>query len=406
MKKRPDFLSSSEALDTILDNVFENKHEIHYLSDCCGKVLAEDINSDIDMPPFNRSAMDGYAICGTGEIRSLLPEIKAGDRTIPVVSHGIAVSIMTGAPVPEGADRVVIVEQTRIIKGNLHIESFPEQNENICFRGEDIRKGQTVLKAGQLLAPQHAGIAAMAGRELLKTVKKPSIALLTTGTEIVPPGWSPAVGQVRNANMPLMTALIKTSGFDIITGLHCTDDPSLLKSTMDQLLRNADVLLVAGGISMGRYDFVPEVLKSLQTDILFRSVSQKPGKPFFFGLWHKKPVFGLPGNPVSVLVCIEEYVIPALRKISGFRTVRKREFKGKTVFEYRKKTDRTHFLRTIVSPSSNKLTLPETSGSGDLQSTSEINSFTIIPQETDRVETGDELVFHLLATSAGEFSFQ
>jgi len=402
-------LSSPEALRTIFDSVERFRVELLPAGSCCGMVLAEGVESDIDMPPFDRSAMDGYAILGPGPWFNLLPPILAGDGKARVIEEGQAAPIMTGAPVPGGADRVVIVETATVDGEQVQFSSDPGPGGNICRQGEDIRKGDMVLSEGTRLEPHHLGIAAMAGYDTLPVYGKPGVAVMTTGSEVIPPASNPRPGQVRNANLILMQSLVRGAGFRVPFSLHTSDEPELLADSMVQALEAADLLLVAGGVSMGTHDFVPGVMKDLEIDLKFRSVAQKPGKPLTFGISSGgKPVFGLPGNPVSVLICIEEYVIPCLRRIAGFRSYRKREYAGILLDPHRQKRGRTNFLRVLASVSGSGWTLkkPETSGSGDLMSTRDVNALAISDAGRTSVARGESLPFHLLSASGGELAFE
>jgi molybdopterin molybdotransferase len=401
-------ISSEEALKQILEGAGTPVARMASLESAAGMVLAEDVLSDIDMPPFDRSAMDGFAVAGEGHRFDLLEEITAGDARDAAVSENTAAPIMTGAQVPRGADRVVIMEDCTVSDSVLLIERIPAAGANICRQGEDIRAGQVVLELGSRLGPQHLGIAAMAGRGVLRVFQKPEISLLTTGTEVIPPTWALSPGTVRNANAPLMRSLLGLAGFPAHQWAHSADDPESLRSTAEQLLSASDVLIVAGGVSMGTKDFIPSILESLGVAIRFRNVAQKPGKPLLFGLDPDgRPVFGLPGNPVAVLVSLEEYVLPLLRRMSGFRGYRKRLFHGEMTCPYGKEPGRLHFLRVLAyrERDSWMLHMPESSGSGDLMSASVTNALALVGEEASRVIPGDRIPFHFLSSSTGEMSF-
>ncbi|NOQ21262.1 MAG: hypothetical protein GQ565_01255 [Candidatus Aegiribacteria sp.] len=397
-----------KALKLVLDNSGEPEVEEISIDRAIGHVLAFDVHSDIDMPPFNRSAMDGFAISGDDLRHELLEEIVAGDARETRVKPGIACPIMTGAIVPEGADRIVIVEESVIEDSILYLEKVPPEGANICWQGEDIKKGQLVLEHGTRLSQQHMGIAAMAGRGIMPVFRKPRIAVVTTGTEIVPPTWIPSPGQVRNANLPLITTQLSMSGFPAAVSAHSADDPGSLSASFKQFLSCSDVLIVAGGVSRGTRDFVPSVLESLGVRIHFRMVAQKPGKPLTFGSSAAgNPVFGLPGNPVSVMVSIEEYVLPLLRKRSGFKGYHKRAYHGEITSDYRKKPGRLNFIRVIAYREGNswKLHHPDSSGSGDLMSTVNVNALAIVGSDQLNILAGETLPFHFFSSTAGELAF-
>jgi len=401
-------LPVEDALKLVLDNSGEPEIEVIPIEKADCRVLAENIHSDIDMPPFNRSAMDGFAIVGDALRHELLSEVVAGECLGITVKPGLACPIMTGAPLPEGADRIVIVEETVVKDSILHLEKVPPEGANICWKGEDINKGHMVLEHGTRLSQQHMGIAAMAGRSVLSVFRKPRIAVVTTGSEVVPATWIPSYGKVRNANLPMMNSQLSMSGFPSSISVHSADDPNSLRATFDQLLSCCDVLVTAGGVSKGTRDFVPSVLESIGVTLHFRKVAQKPGKPLTFGTGPAgKPVFGLPGNPVSVMVSIEEYLLPLLRKRSGFKGFRKRVYQGEMTSDYRKKPGRQHFLRVLAYREGNswKLHHPDTSGSGDLMSTVNVNALAIAETDQVNVQAGDVLPFHFLTSTAGELAF-
>jgi molybdopterin molybdotransferase len=401
-------ISTQAALDTVLEHAGMPETVDMALARAAGHVLAADVVSDIDMPPFDRSAMDGFAVAGQGKMHALREEITAGDARAVSLEPGVAAPIMTGAPVPPGADRVVMVEHARVEENRLHVETTVPQGANICRRAEDIQKGQTVLFTGRLLAPQHLGIADMAGRGVLRVYRKPTVGVVTTGTEVIASTWIPKPGQIRNANLDLMRAQLEQAGFAVHIQLHAADDPASLRATFAQLLACCDVVLIAGGVSMGTRDYVPAALETSGVKLLFRTVAQKPGKPLTFGIGPgNKPVFGLPGNPVSVMVCGEEYVLPLLRKKAGFSRIRKRTFRGTLKERYRKKKGRLHFLRVRATDTESGLQLqrPDSSGSGDLMSTAAVNALALVESDVVALEAGSVVDFHFLCAEAGELSF-
>lgn len=401
-------ISVEEALRTVLENSGEPRVLKVPAAAASGAVLAEDIHSDIDMPPFDRSAMDGFAMSGDGRTYQLQGEITAGNPGPDMVKPGFACPIMTGAPVPEGADRVAVVEDSVVEGSILHLQRVPPEGANICWKGEDIKEGEMVLEHGTRLYGQHLGIAAMAGRFVLSVYRRPAVALVTTGTEVIPPNWIPSPGKVRNANLPLMVSQLSMNGFPPVAALHSADDPGSLRETYSQLLEGCDVLITAGGVSKGTRDYVPSVLESLEVELLFRSVAQKPGKPLTFGVGPRgQAVFGLPGNPVSVLVSMEEYVLPLLRKSSGFKGYRKRVYHGRLMSDYSKKPGRLNYLRVIAYREGDewKLHHPDSSGSGDLMSAVNVNALALAGEDRTSISSGETLPFHFLGGTAGELSF-
>jgi molybdenum cofactor synthesis domain-containing protein len=401
-------LPQGEAYRLVIGSFSPNPPVTVGLHEAVGAVLASDVVCDIDMPPFDRSAMDGYAVRGDSTDLELLPEIPAGSIGGPVEA-GQAAPIMTGAPVPNGADRVVMVEKTQIRDRRVVILDMAEEGANICRRGEDIRSGEVVLSAGAQLTPNRIGIAAMAGRELVDVRRPCRVGLLTTGTEVVAPGSAPGPGQVRNANLPMMRTLLAGAPGEVCAAMHSADDPDSLRSCLDQLISACDVVVVAGGVSMGTRDYVPGVLKELGVEILFDRVAQKPGKPLTFGLAPQGArVFGMPGNPVSGLVCMEEYLLPALRKAAGMGSFAKRDHFGTAGFAHSKKPKRLEFVRVMarLEDTGWKLEMPESSGSGDLMSTRDTNALAVVERRATSVAPGERLLFHLYSFAAGGIAFE
>ena len=398
-------ISVKEARDLVSGNTPEPVAEIVSLDQCAGRILAEDVVSDIAMPPFDRSAMDGFAIRGICDEYRLMDEIPAGVQPPPIPSDGMAAPIMTGAPLPLGADRVVMVEVTTVKDGLLTIGKMPDIGANICLEAEDITKGQTVLNQGTLITPSETGIAAMAGRETLSVFRQPTVSILTTGTEVIPPVHIPGPGQVRNANSILISTFLSQAGFAAVKVFHSADDPASLRNAAAQALSVSDILITAGGVSMGTRDYIPSVMEDLGYEFHFRAVAQKPGKPFSFATAScGKMMFGLPGNPVSVLVGLEMYVLASLRHFSGHSKFQRKELRGKLTGDISKKAGRLNYFRTIAELTQQGWILrePASSGSGDLMSTGGTNSIAWLSPESTGAPEGAQIPFTLMSWAGGE----
>ena len=281
-----------DALEIVLAHSLPVAEERVELSEALGRVLLESVSTDLPMPPFTRSAVDGFALPGEGREFALAGEITASPGTPPALTPGHAAPIMTGAQLPSGSDRIVMVEHTDTREGILLVGRDVRPGENICYRGEDMEAGTEVLPYGSLLSPTALGVAAMAGRTLLSVSAKPKCVLLTTGSEVVEPHLVPGPGQIRNANGVLGLSALAAAGFDKAETGHCPDSPPALRAAADTALARADILLMAGGVSMGTHDFVPMVLADMGFRFLFHEVSQKPGKPFCFAVRDGQVFFG------------------------------------------------------------------------------------------------------------------
>jgi molybdopterin molybdotransferase len=288
-----------------------------------GLVLAEDVVSDVDMPPFDKSLMDGYALraadLATGQATlTILEEITAGRTPTRPVGPGQATRIMTGAPLPSGADAVVMIERTRLVEGGrVAIDDAPARpGQNILSRGKEIHRGDVVLSPGTVLRPQEFGMLATVGRTAVRVHPAPVVALVSTGDEVVEASRQPGPGQIRNGNGPMLAAQIaRAGGVPRDLGIAADRLDVLREHITDGLL--SPVLVLCGGVSAGVADLVPQVLRDLGVEAHFHKVEMKPGKPIFFGTRNQTLVFGLPGNPVSSFVCFELFVRLAIRRLRG-----------------------------------------------------------------------------------------
>jgi molybdopterin molybdotransferase len=288
-----------------------------------GQVLAEDVVSDIDMPPFDKSLMDGYAVRSADlsdgkALLTVVEELTAGQTPKRALAAGQATRIMTGAPIPAGADAVVMIERTRPASDDrVQIEDRPPRpGQNIMPRGREMRRGEIILSAGAPLRPQEFGVLATVGRITIAVIPRPRVTILSTGDEIVDAPEKPGPGQIRNGNGPMLQAqVVRAGGIPQYLGIS-RDRAEELRSKIKQGLQS-DILVLSGGVSAGKLDLVPGTLGELGVQAHFHKVEMKPGKPVFFGTWKKTLVFGLPGNPVSALACFELFVRPAIRRLAG-----------------------------------------------------------------------------------------
>jgi molybdopterin molybdotransferase len=289
------------------------------LTELLNRVIAADIVSDMDMPPFNKSAMDGYA-CRREDLSGILTvveQIPAGKIPKKKISRNQCAEIMTGAMVPEGADCVIIVEQTEQVDADTIRFTGEKTEDNICYRGEDIRKSDVVLKKGTRIQPQQVAIMASVGVVHPTVYRRPLVGIISTGDELVEPEISPAHSQIRNSNAYQLIAQVTSTG--AIPGYEgiAADTSESTREKIEKALDKNDVILLTGGVSMGEYDLVPDIMTSLGIEQKFQRIAIQPGKPTIFGVKGKKLCFGLPGNPVSSFVLFELLVKPLLFGLMG-----------------------------------------------------------------------------------------
>jgi len=351
--------------------------------------------------------MDGYAVISTEisgsssdnpVVLSVTSEVQAGgEYTGSPVKAGEAVRIMTGAPVPEGADAVIPFEDTEEIGGEVKIFKSLEKYENIRFTGEDIKKGDIVLKKGTRIDSARAGLIASMNISNIHVFQKPEVAVIATGDEIVELGSRDLAGKIVNSNAyTLYWEIKKYGGTPRYLGIvkdNIDETAHKLKEAM-----KSDIIITSGGVSMGKYDFIPEVMKNLGVDIKIQKVLMKPGKPVVFGHIGKKLFFGLPGNPVSVMVSFMQFVRPALLKMSGVEKLEKPVMSAELLEEIKKKPGRKYFIRGKYSIVNNKILVKQTGeqGSGILTSMSEANCLIILPEESGNAKPGEKADIQLI----------
>jgi len=316
-----DMITFEEALSVSLNQAVTFGVESISFEEAAGRVLAENIFSDMDIPPFNKSAMDGYA-CRRQDLSKpmdVIEVIRAGIPPVRIITEGKCSQIMTGAIIPDGADTVIKVEECEVLQLNENespVVRFTGEKTaaNICLRGEDQRSGELILKVGTLLDTRHVPILATVGKVFIEVYCLPSVGVLSTGTELVEPGEVPGLSQIRNTNAYQIIAQLSAMGISCDYYGIASDDEALTRSMISEALENSDILILSGGVSMGEFDFVPTVLESLGVEVVFKQVAIQPGKPTLFGTSVNKFVFGLPGNPVSSYFILELLIRPFIYK--------------------------------------------------------------------------------------------
>ncbi|MEI7980467.1 MAG: gephyrin-like molybdotransferase Glp, partial [Bacteroidota bacterium] len=313
-------ISFEEALNTVFSHANTLGSERIPFLESTGRILAEDIFSDLDMPPFDKSAVDGFA-CRMDDILSaslrVLETIPAGKIPGFAIKPGHCSKIMTGAMIPEGADGVIMVEDTETAGDQRVRFTRTHTSRNICYRAENIRNGERILEKGILINPAHIAVLASVGAVNPLVSRQPRVGLFSTGDELVEPEVIPGKAQIRNSNASqLMAQLKRVPAIPSYLGI-AADEGMSLRAFLDKGFEENDGVLVTGGVSMGDFDFVPAILQEAGVEILFKSIAIQPGRPTVFGIKGNKFVFGLPGNPVSSFVLFEVMVKPFLLRMMG-----------------------------------------------------------------------------------------
>jgi molybdopterin molybdotransferase len=370
------------------------------------RVLAETVSLDMDQPPFARSMRDGFALRAE-DVQSApvaltcVGEVRAGEMTETVLKNGEAIQIMTGAPVPEGADAVVMVENTNASDGRVHVLRTVRAGENIAPKGSERRAGDTVLRPGRRISTLEAAVLATAGKANVLVSRRPVVAILATGDELVSVGEVPKAGQIRNSNaFSLYGQVLKNGAIPLILET-ATDNLSDLRRQIQRGLES-DVLLVSGGVSMGKYDLVEPVFEELGVTVHFESVTMRPGKPTVFATWKDRWLFGLPGNPLSTFVAFELFVSPVLRALQGLPAGDLPVVRGQLQTDVVERSGRSAFLPARVISGCDRLEISPVTwkGSADVFGAAESNALLIVPAQASRLNRG-EMVEALLFEELG-----
>ena len=383
-------LSFEKALMIVLSKAKQLPQERVSLSQSLGRILATDIPSDIDMPPHDLSAMDGYACRAIDRDRPLhvIETIPAGKMPQKTIQTGQCARIMTGAVVPRGADMVVMFEDTNLNDKDGSVEvSTKRDNPNIRRRGEDVRRGDIVLRKGTVIMPSTVAVFAAVGRPKVQVFRQPRIGIIATGDELVEPDKRPRNGQIRNSNGWQLAAQVKESGgIPIYYGI-VNDDPAALDRIIKKSLHDCDSIMLSGGVSMGDFDFVPDVFKKNKIRLLFENIAIKPGRPMVFGMSKNKCVFGVPGNPVSAFVVFEMLIKPFLYRMAGHHYARRIVSCALTETITRRNGSRLEFRPIKFSPDGS-ITLPDYHGSAHIHAYAKTDGIMVIPAGVTMIKSG------------------
>jgi len=349
-------ISYREALEIVLRNAKPISKEEVRIQDAVNRYIIKDIRAPFDIPRFDNSAMDGYAIKSQdtrgaskdNPVRLRVSgEIKTGESSRRTLKTNEAFSISTGSKIPFGADSVVMKEDVELQDGYILISREIRKGENIRFKGEEFKKGEVILKKGTEITPSVVGLLALCGFERIKVYRLPVIGFVSSGTELVEPGGKVQEHQIYNSNYYSISSLLRVSGFDVNYYGIVRDNYREARRIIEKAVEKSDVVLISGGVSVGDVDYIKEVLRDLKVKELFWRVRIKPGKPVFFGKKGNKIIFGLPGNPVSSFVNSFLFVIPLLKKMVGAESPYHPEFSAILQSDLHKRGDRLDFVRGV-----------------------------------------------------------
>jgi molybdopterin molybdotransferase len=402
-------ISVEEALKTILINFRPLGLEKINILDGRGRVIGEDILASRNIPSANNSAMDGYAvrhIDTKGAARDkplklkIIEDIPAGKVALKKINKGEAARIMTGAVIPEGADAVVRQEDTLKDGKTVIIYTSAKKADHIRFAGEDVRKSELVMKKGGALRPADIGMLAALGKAFVSVYQKPRVAIMSTGDELVDIEIDPPPGKIVNSNSYSLAAqVLECGGIPIMLGIS-KDKKSELEETFKTAM-HADLIISSGGVSVGDFDFVKNVMGEIGNAMHFWQVAMRPGKPLAFGAIEGVPLFGLPGNPVSAMVSFEQFVRPSLLKMQGYKNIFRQTIKAICAEDFQKQAGFKHFIRAVVKKGKNKYVVTTTGdqGSGILKSMVTANGLIVMGENETRIEKGTEVTVQLLDDS-------
>jgi molybdopterin molybdotransferase len=390
-------ISVSEAFSLVLDHTPVLGREDVPLGDALGRVLAEDVRADTDLPPFDRSAMDGYAVraldvATAPVVLSVAGQVRAGQQFEGTLQPGQAVQIMTGAPVPAGADAVQQVEKTRALEGGRRVQILEAvaSRTHIAPRGSEVASGDLVLGPGGVIDPATVAVLATAGRGRVAVGRRPSVSVLVTGDELVDVWETPGRARIRNSNGYALCAQARWAGADVVSLGVVPDEGDRIAEAVRRGFAT-DVLVISGGVSEGVFDLVEEVLARFDVGLLFTKVAIKPGAPLVFGRRGDKLVFGLPGNPVSAQVCFDVFVRAALLRMQGSRVVARPRVEVELLQPMSNRSGRENHLPARVRFEGGRLVAEPvpTRGSADVVAHARANALVILERSRLQAAAGE-----------------
>lgn len=370
--------------------------EMQALRNCRGRILRQDVFAERDNPPFDRVCMDGVAIAGrsfAGGVRTfrLQATQAAGDAPLTLAAEDAAIEVMTGTVLPHGTDSVIPLEEYDLVAAMLTLkaEATAETWRNVQRRGSDSTPGVAMLTPGMYLGAAEVAVVASAGLPAVLVSRQPRVMVISTGDELVEPGQPVADHQIRRSNAYAVTASLQLHGFEAVTDAHLPDDEAVMRGRLGEILDSNDVLILSGGVSKGKFDFVPAVLKALGVEEVFYQVAQRPGRPMWFGVGPRgQLVYGLPGNPVSTLICLVRYVLPALRASMQWQSRERERIALDEAIDGRRMT---YFMPLTLLPAASLLSRAKArppQGSGDFLALAGTDGFAELPARPDGYPAG------------------
>lgn len=401
-------ITPAEALPLIEQNLRVPAPESASLIDAAGRYLASDIEAPVQLPLFDNSAMDGYAIISSDVAEAsednpvsinVRGTVAAGDASVNTVTAGQAMQIFTGAKVMPGADAVIPQEDVfRSESGDTIIIERPVvAGAHIRRAGEEVHKGDIILRAGDCLTPAAIGLLACLGVDKVQVFPRPRVGCIITGSELCPPGTPLREGMIYDSNSSMLMAAVKQTGVSIVFDRQTLDDFAALSTVLQQALSVSNVVLLTGGVSVGQFDYVRAAAVKAGVDEVFWRIAQKPGKPLYFGATpdRSKAVFGLPGNPASVLTCFYEYVAPALRQLMGAGNSRAMTLSATLKTPFSRRGSLTQFLKGDLNDDGT-VSILEHQGSHMLSSYARANCLVVIPPDENHLQEGAKVQVHLI----------
>jgi molybdopterin molybdotransferase len=403
---RPAVQRVDAALKTVLASVRGLGSECVPIREALGRILAQDVAARRDVPPWDNSSVDGYAVRAADVtsasrerpvVLTVVDEIPAGRMPTKTVTSGCAARIMTGAPVPSGADAVVMVEDTSLDGDRVSIGAAPEVGDSVRRRGQDVREGAIVISAGRRLRPADVGMAASLGYAELEVGRRPRVGILATGDELIDVDEPPQPDRLYDVNSYAIAAQVAEAGGSPVALGIARDTRASLRDSLARL-DGLDAVVVCGGVSVGKFDFVKDVLTDLGMVMEFWRVAMKPGSPMAFGSIGGRPVFGLPGNPVSSMVTFEVFVRPALLRMAGAGVLGRPAVAAELAEDVEAPAGKTHFVRVRLWRDGSRLRASPTGSqdSGVLTSMVRADGLLIIGQDTRRIRAGQTVDVRLL----------